>query len=111
MDTSIKNYGYMKTLTNKNYVNEIKWDIDYDGELSNIKMAINDNGNIEAINMTIDRDTIMDMLSTPSIHGSLDKRLLHDFEPTALTGIFKKKRTRRHRRHRRHSRKRHHRHH
>ena len=50
-DIYIKNSGITKTLihsnnNNKNEINEIKWDADYDGNVANISLDFNNNGMI-----------------------------------------------------------------
>jgi len=80
--TYIRNKGYTQTLVqnkNKNKVNEIKWDTNYDGNIADISLDTNTNGNINHYNLQLDNNDLANILSIPSINKSLDKRLENDF--------------------------------
>ena len=82
LNTFIKNQGITKTLihnNNKNYISEINWDADYDGEIAKISLNINDNGNNEHYKVKMDNDEISELLNIPSINMPIDKRLSNDF--------------------------------
>jgi len=82
LNTFIKNQGITKTLihnNNKNYISEINWDADYDGEIAKISLNINDNGNNEHYKVKMDNDEISELLNIPSINMPIDKRLYNDF--------------------------------
>jgi len=82
LNTFIKTKGITKTLihnNNKNYVNELNWDADYDGENANISLDINENGTKEHLNMKINNDKLAELLNIPSENTMLDERLYNDF--------------------------------
>ena len=57
LDTFIKNRGITKTIihnNNKNQVNEVNWDIDYDGNEANVSLDLNNNGNIDHYKFNLD---------------------------------------------------------
>jgi hypothetical protein len=96
LNTYVKNKGVTKTLmydseTNKNTVNEIKWDVDYDGEIANLFLDINDNNKNNHIHLKMDNDDLATIFNLPTIDMSLDKRLQNDllldngfFEPKMI---------------------------
>jgi hypothetical protein len=82
LNTYVKNRGFTQTLVhnnNSNNFNETNWDADYDGELANINVSSNTNGNKEIYNVSLDNDDLVKILSVPSINMSLDKRLKKDY--------------------------------
>lgn len=82
LDTFIKNQGITKTIVhnnNKNYINEIDWDADYDGEIAKISLNINDNGIKEHYSTKMNNAEISEILNIPSINTPIDKRLSNDF--------------------------------
>jgi hypothetical protein len=82
MNTYIQNYGFTKTYSNTNgkkAETELKWLGDYDGEKANIRFDINDNGEKEAMNLELDNNDIMGLLSTHSVERPIDERLIDDF--------------------------------
>lgn len=83
LDTYIKNRGATKTIihnNNRNAVNEINWDADYDGNVANIAFDINDNGKAQHYDISLDNQNLADILNIPSVKGSLHKRLSTDFK-------------------------------
>jgi hypothetical protein len=83
LDTFIKNRGVTKTIVHdnhKNHVNEIKWDADYDGNIANISLDVNDNGHQEHYNVSLNHEDLMNVLNVPSVPVPLDKRLKRDFK-------------------------------
>ena len=88
LDTYIKNRGATKTILhnqNKNDVNEIKWDADYDGKVANIELDINTNGQSGHYDISLDNQNLADILNIPSVKGSIHHRLLKDFKKTRKT--------------------------
>jgi hypothetical protein len=118
MNTYIQNYGFTKTLIKDNHKkskSEIQWVGDYDGNMANIKVGINDNGNKELVSMQLDNNDIMNLLGVQPIEIPLEQRLSNDFlgkpyKPITLEGVLhktsKKRKTRKHKR--RHNKHRHH---
>jgi hypothetical protein len=103
MSTYIQNYGITKTLIKKNkkiVKNEIKWVGNYDGNKANIKLAIDDNGHKDTVNLQLNNDDLMNLLGVQPVELSLEQRLINDFvtkqnnepyehEPITLDGIIK----------------------
>lgn len=82
LNTFIKNKGISKTIihnNNKNYYNEIDWDADYDGEIANLSVNINENGTTEYFNTKMNNNELAGLLNIPSVESTLDKRLYDDF--------------------------------
>ena len=82
-DIYIKNSGITKTLihsnnNNKNEINEIKWDADYDGNVANISLDFNNNG-MSHYDMKFDNEDLANILNVPTINIPLEKRLKRDF--------------------------------
>jgi len=63
---------------NDNY-NKIDWDIDYDGNLANIEVDVNSNGNSKHFNYELTNDDLADILNVPSFQMPLEERLMADF--------------------------------
>lgn len=81
-NTYIKNRGLTQTFihdNNRNSFNEMNWDADYDGELANINVSSNTNGNKELYNISLDNNDLVKILTMPSINMPLEKRLKMDF--------------------------------
>jgi hypothetical protein len=82
MDTYIQNQGVMKTLLHNrghNSINQIGWNADYDGNMANVSLGINNNGKMGQYQFQLDNQDLEDLLSIPSVNRSLDQRLLRDF--------------------------------
>jgi hypothetical protein len=78
----MQNYGFAKTIINKNNKktkNEIMWNGDYNGNIANIEVNMNDNGNKEIIKMQLDNNDILNMLGVQPINMPLEQRLQTDF--------------------------------
>jgi hypothetical protein len=87
LNTYIKNRGYTKTIIhdhNKNKVNELNWDADYDGDNANIILTSTTNGKKKKIGIQLDNNDLANLLNIPSINMPLHRRLKEDFikEPT-----------------------------
>ena len=83
LDTYIKNRGSTKTIihdNNKNHVNVIKWDADYDGNEANISLDLNNNNKSEHYNIKLDNDDLANILNVNSVKTPIDKRLKSDFK-------------------------------
>ena len=82
MDTYIKNSGITKTIihsNNRNNVSEINWDANYDGEVVDISLDVDSNGDKGHIELQLNNEELSHILNIPSEKGSLDERLMNDF--------------------------------
>jgi len=83
MSAYIQNYGITKTIIkdnkNKRTQNEVKWIGHYDGDIANIHIDINNNGNKKTQNINLNNTDIMNLLEIHSVEIPLDKRLRDDF--------------------------------
>jgi len=92
LNTFIKTKGVTKTLihnNNKNYINELNWDADYDGEKANISLDIDENGTKGHLNMKMNNDELAELLNIPSESSMLDERLYNDFLSNHPTNEYK----------------------
>jgi len=110
MSVNIQNYGFTKTIikdNNKKTKNEINWIGDYDGNIANLDITINDNGEKEHIVMDLTNDDINALLGIQPVNMSLEDRLKNDFfdkkhsdnlkfKPMTLEGTLIKRKTRKH---------------
>ena len=83
LDTYIKNRGSTKTIihdNNKNKVNVIEWDADYDGNEANISLDLNNNNKAEHYNIKLDNDDLANILNVNSVKMPIHKRLKNDFK-------------------------------
>lgn len=83
LDTYIKNRGSTKTIihdNNKNNVNEINWDADYDGNVANISLDLTNNGKSGHYDIKLNNNDLAKMLNIDSINLPIDKRLKKDFK-------------------------------
>jgi hypothetical protein len=86
LNTYIKNRGITKTIihdnndnNNYNKISSIDWDLDYDGDVANISLNTNTDGNVKKYNFAIDSDDLANLLNVPSVDIPLEKRLQMDF--------------------------------
>jgi len=82
LNTYIKNRGYTKTIIhdhNKNKVNELKWDADYDGDNANIMLTSSTDGKKKQIGIQLDNNDLANLLNIPSVNMPLHRRLNDDF--------------------------------
>jgi len=92
LDTYIKNRGATKTLiynNNRNNVNEINWDADYDGEVANISLDLQNNGRQKHYDVTLDNEDLANILNVPSVNMPLDRRLKRDFKKPYDPNMYK----------------------
>lgn len=83
LNTFIKNTGTTKTIihnNNKNNVNEIKWDADYDGSEANISLNFTNNGEREKYHFSLDNNDLANILNINSVDLPLERRLKRDFK-------------------------------
>jgi hypothetical protein len=82
LNTYIKNRGSTQTIihhNNQNKFNETNWDADYDGNIANISVTSNTDGNKKHFNATLDNQDLATLLNIPSVGVPIDKRLQMDF--------------------------------
>jgi hypothetical protein len=82
MINHIENYGYTNTIINKNNKKSnvsLEWMGNYDGEIADLKLKLNDNGNKKLIDVKLDNEDIIHLLNIPSNQYSLDERIKNDF--------------------------------
>tara|TARA_B110000285_G_scaffold51840_1_gene58963 strand:- start:182 stop:640 length:459 start_codon:yes stop_codon:yes gene_type:complete len=80
--TYIKNRGVSQTLyhnNNKNHFNETNWDVEYDGNVANVTVKSNADGEKQTTDFSFDNDDLAEMLNMPSVNGPIDQRLQEDF--------------------------------
>jgi hypothetical protein len=85
LNTFIKNRGTTKTIVhnnNRNYISEINWDADYDGNKANISVDSISNGRRSHIDEQLDNDDLASILNIPSVNMPLEKRILKDLKYT-----------------------------
>ena len=106
MTSYIQNYGFTKTMIQDNdqiKQNVIQWKGNYDGNIANINVGINDNGNSEMISMQLTNEDLVHLLGVQPVQMPLEKRLLNDYlsakqyKPITLEGALIKKKSRKHR--------------
>jgi hypothetical protein len=94
LDTYIKHKGIAKTIiheNNKNVVNEMEWDADYDGQVANMDLGINNNGNKQHYSFKLDNEDLASILNIPSVNQTLDMRLKHDFKDENIYSLIQPK--------------------
>jgi len=82
MTSYVKNYGMVNTYIKKNdeiSTNETKWVGDYDGNVANLNIDMNDNGNMEHVHMQLDNDDLLNILNMTSVDEDIERRLKTDF--------------------------------
>ena len=100
LNTFIKNRGSTKTIIHNsnssnnshndlNAVNEIKWDADYDGDVANISVTSDTNGQKKHFNITLDNNDLEHILNIPSVDMPIHKRLKMDFSKRVEPSIYK----------------------
>jgi hypothetical protein len=82
LNTYIKNRGTMKTIVHdhdKNKVNVLNWDADYDGDNANLILTSTTDGKKKQIGIQLDNNDLANLLNIPSVNMPLDRRLKDDF--------------------------------
>ena len=95
LNTYVKNRGTTKTIIHDNSnsythhplnaVNELKWDADYDGDVANISIFSDTNGEKKHFNITLDKNDLEHILNVPSVDMPIHKRLKRDFSQPIFT--------------------------
>jgi len=79
----IKNTGSTQTIIKDSYnrpvFNNINWEADYNGNIANINVDINDNGDDYQIKAKMDNAVLAELLAIPVVRSDLTKRLHNDF--------------------------------
>ena len=76
LNTYIKNKGHTKTIihnNNKNRVNELDWDAEYDGNNANILLTTTNNGKKKKIGIQLDNNDLANLLNISSINMPLNR--------------------------------------
>lgn len=79
MNENIVNIGTTSTTINNKKVNEINWEAKYDGQIADINVDINNNGQEQNISLKLTNDELIRLLNGPTVNQSLDQRLMNDF--------------------------------
>jgi hypothetical protein len=94
MSSYIQNYGFTKTLikdNNRTLQNKmIKWNGDYDGDIANINIGINNNNKEKFVNIQLTNDELMDILKIQPVEIPLEKRLSNKFLHKPIIGSLMK---------------------
>ena len=83
LNTYIKNRGLTQTIihnNNQNKFNEVNWDADYDGNIANVSVISNNDGNKEHFNIKLNNQDLASILNVPSVDMPIDKRIQMDFK-------------------------------
>jgi hypothetical protein len=84
--TYIKNKGTIKTHiyndNEKDKVEELKWNADYDGDEANVELDYNNGKRNKHYNFQLDNENLAELLNIPSVNMPLEKRLMRDFRKT-----------------------------
>ena len=87
LNTYIKNRGTTQTLINNNnqkLFNQINWDADYDGEIANISVTTDTDGNKNHFDLKLDNEDLAKILNIPTINIPIDKRIQMDFDDSTF---------------------------
>lgn len=83
MDTYIQNKGMTKTFIHNNGHNQtskIGWEADYDGNVANVDLYVNNNNKKGQMHFELNNDDLEQLLSIPSVNQPLHNRLTSDFK-------------------------------
>ena len=86
--TFIKNIGTAQTVVINNgkaKTSGVKWDADYNGEIANVNLKLNDNGQEKQYKVEMDNDDLANMFNVPSINKPIHNRLLEDFNENNMS--------------------------
>jgi len=82
-DIYIQNKGMTKTLIHENGHNKISkigWDSDYDGNIANVDLDVNNNGHNSQLHFELDNHDLEELLNIQPVQQSLHTRLATDFK-------------------------------
>lgn len=77
----IENYGYTNTIINKNNKKRnvsMEWTGNYDGNMADLTVKLNDNGSKKIVDLKLDNQDIINLLNIPSQQKPLDERISYD---------------------------------
>lgn len=83
MINSIENYGYANTIINQNNKQNnlsMEWVANYDGNLADLTLKLNDNGSKKIVDLKLDNEDLINLLNIPSQQSSLDERIRQNNE-------------------------------
>ena len=78
----MKNVGSMNVYTQKGserHVNNVGWDVDYDGEIADVDLVVSRDGDTRQVNARLNNDDIDKLLDMPVVSKSLDERLTDNY--------------------------------
>ena len=78
----LHNMGSTKTTikqNNKTTKSSIEWKGNYDGQLADIHISVNNNGRNEDMNIKLNNNDLMNLLGHPVVEEQIDERLVNDF--------------------------------
>jgi hypothetical protein len=82
LNTYIKNKGITQTIlhnNNRNHINEINWEADYDGDLANIYVDTNKDGKRKHFDISLNNEDLANILNIESVNMPIEQRLQYDF--------------------------------
>lgn len=77
----IENYGYTNTIINKNNKKSnvsMEWTGNYDGNIADLTVKLNNNGSEKMIDLKLDNEDLINLLNIPSQQVPLHERISHD---------------------------------
>uniref|UniRef100_A0A6C0B1X5 Uncharacterized protein n=1 Tax=viral metagenome TaxID=1070528 RepID=A0A6C0B1X5_9ZZZZ len=88
MTTYIKNKGFTETFFQDDHrhkkSSQMKWEADYNGNIANIKVNVDNNGKKNKYQMQFNNEDLANILSVPAVNQPLHQRLQQDFLSDAL---------------------------
>lgn len=81
MNNYIENYGYTNTMINKGNKKSnvsMEWAGNYDGNIADLTVKLNDNGSKKVVDLKLDNEDLINLLNIPSQQKPLDERISYD---------------------------------
>lgn len=78
MINSIENYGYTNSIINKDNKQKtlsMEWIGNYDGNIADLTLKLNDNGSKKIIDLKLDNEDLINLLNIPSHPKPLEERI------------------------------------
>ena len=78
----VYNVGSTETIVsdnNKSSKSSVEWKGNYDGELANIHVSVNNNGRNENMDIKLNNQDLMHLLGQPVVQEPIEDRLMNDF--------------------------------
>jgi hypothetical protein len=82
LNTYIKNKGITQTIlhnNNRNHINQINWEADYDGDMANIYVDTNKDGKRKHFDISLNNEDLANLLNIESVDMPIEQRLQYDF--------------------------------